>query len=214
VLGQEMTIAGLTSGTATLVSSVAVVRFDDFARVRGQGEVISFVLVTVEDGESPETVASRIARDVGGVTVQTSPEFAAQERELAKDMSSDLISIMNTAGFVTGLAVVALTVYITTIARRTEYGVLKAIGTRNSRLYGVVTCQALLAVGMGLAAGVAITLLLSLVIPRLDEALVLSVSASSLVRAAIVSLVIAVVAAFLPARQIAGLEPVAIIRRG
>jgi len=213
VLGQEMRIAGLTSGTSSVASSVAIVRMEDFARARGQG-VVSFVLVRVEPGESAGAVAEEIRKQVGGVTVQTGKEFASQERKLVKDMSADIINIMNTAGFVTGLAVVALTVYIGTIARRREYGVLKAMGVRNGRLYQIVVAQALLSVGMGLIAGLALTLLLSALIPRFNELLVLSVGAGAVVRVSLISVVLAGVAALLPARQIASLEPVAIIRRG
>jgi putative ABC transport system permease protein len=213
VLGQEMRVVGLTSGTSSLVSSVTFVRIEDFARVRGGGDVISFVLVKVAPGESPAAVSARIAEGVDGVTVQTRSQFAAQERKLVKDMSADLINIMNTAGYLTGLAVVALTVYIATIARRREYGVLKAMGVRNSRLYQIVVVQALLSVSMGFVAGLGITLLLSAVIPRFNELLVLSLSTSAVLRVAIISTLLAGVAALLPARQIAGLEPVAVIRR-
>lgn len=214
VLGQPMRIAGLTSGTSSLASSVSFVRFDDFARSRGDGQVTSFVLVKVKAGESPAVVASRIAQNVSGITVQTREEFASQERKLVKDMSADIITIMNTAGYLTGLAVVALTVYIATIGRRREYGVLKAMGVRNSRLYQIVVIQALLSVGLGLVAGLVLTLVLSAIIPRFDEFLVLSVSAGAVVRVAIVSIVLGGISALLPARQIAGLEPVAVLRRG
>ncbi|MBA4180583.1 MAG: hypothetical protein C0506_08355 [Anaerolinea sp.] len=213
VLGQEMKVVGLTSGASSLVSSVTFVTMDDFARVRGGGSVISFVLVKVAPGESPGAVAARIARDVDGVTVQTRGEFATQERKLINDMSADLINIMNTAGYLTGLAVVVLTVYIATIARRKEYGVLKAIGVRNRRLYQVVVLQALMSVATGFVAGLGLTLLLTIVIPQFDELLVLSLSAGAVLRVAAISTVLAGVAALLPARQIAGLEPVAIIRR-
>ena len=213
VLGQEMRIAGLTSGASSLVSSVTFVRMDDFARVRGGGDVISFVLVKVAPGESPAAVSSRIAESVGGVTVQTRGEFAAQERQLVNDMSADLINIMNTAGYLTGLAVVVLTVYIATIARRREYGVLKAIGVRNSRLYQVVVLQALISVALGFVAAVGITLLLSAVIPQFNELLVLSLSADAVLRVAVISTMLAGIAALLPARQIAGLEPVAVMQR-
>ncbi len=213
-LGQQLTIAGLTSGTSSLVSSVSFVSIDDFASVRGAGDVISFVLVKVQPGESPAAVSSRIAETVPGVTVQTRVQFASQERKLVKDMSADIITIMNTAGYLTGLAVVALTIYIATVGRRREYGVLKAMGVRNSRLYWIVLVQALLTVAMGMLAGLGLTLLLSAVIPSFNELIVLSVSTDSLLRVAAVSAIIAGVAALLPARQLAGLEPVAIIRRG
>ena len=214
VVGQRMKIAGLTSGTSTLVSSVSFVRFEDFARVRGGGDVISFVLVKVKPGESVAAVSSRIAQRVGGVTVQTREQFASQERQLVKDMSADIISIMNTAGYLTGLAVVVLTIYIATVARRREYGVLKAMGVRNSRLFQIVSIQALLTVAMGLAAGLSLTLVLSFVIPRFNELIVLSISSSSLLRVTLISMLLAGAAALLPARQISGLEPVAIIRKG
>jgi len=214
VLGRELRIARLTYGTSSLVSSVSFVSMEDFARVRGGGDVISFVLVKVKPGETPAAVSSRIAEGVGGVTVQTRGEFASQERQLVGDMSADIITIMNTAGYLTGLAVVALTIYIATVGRRREYGVLKAMGVRNSRLYRIVLFQALLTVGVGLVTGVALTLLLSVVIPRFNELIVLSVSMASLLRVAVISALIAGVAALLPARQLAGLEPVTIIRRG
>lgn len=214
VLGRQLKIAGLTSDTSSLVSSVSVVRLDEFAKARGDAEGISFVLVKVAPGESPAAVAARISESLSGVTVQTRRQFAHEEQALVKDMSADILSIMNDAGFLTGLAVVALTVYIATIARRKEYGVLKAMGVRNRLLYGVVLVQALLSVAMGLATAVVLALLLSVLIPRVNESMVLTVSASSLLRVTVVSIVLAGVAALLPARQLAGLEPVAIIRRG
>ena len=214
VLGQVMRVAGLTAETSSLVSSATFISMEDFARVRGGGDVISFVLVKVKAGESAAAVSSRVGQNVGGVSVQTRAEFAAQERKIAKDMSADIISIMNTAGYVTGLAVIVLTVYIATIARRREYGVLKAIGIRNGRLYQVVVLQALISVGLALAAAVGITLLLSESIPRLNELMVLTLTAGSVLRVAAISVVLAGVAAILPARQLAGLEPVTAMRRG
>ncbi len=213
VLGQELKIAGLMSGTATISSSVSFVRMDDFARARSGGQAISFVLVKVAPGESPAAVAARIGASVDGVTTQTRQQFAHEERKLVKDMTADVLNVMNDAGFLTGLAVVALTVYIATIARSREYGVLKAMGIRNRRLYGVVVAQALISVGAGFVGGVALTLLLSVVIPELNERMVLSLSAASLIRVGIVSVVIAGLSALLPAAQLARLEPATIVRR-
>lgn len=213
-VGQQLRVAGLTSGTSTVASSVTFVRFEDFARVRGGGEVISFVLVRVAANESARAVSERIGQVVEGVTVQTKEELATNERELVSDMSADIISVINTAGYLTGLAVVALTVYIVTVARRKEYGILKAMGVRNSRLFQIVVLQALITVGLGLAAGLGITLLLSVVIPRFNELIVLSISTGSLLQVTVISTVLAGLAALLPARQLAGLEPVTILRKG
>ncbi len=212
ILGRRFEVVGLSEGTTSLVNSVAFISLSDFARLRGGTDTISFLLVAVEAGQSPEAVAARIEAQVTSVTAQSRSDFAAQERRVVSDMSTDVITIMNLIGFLIGLAVMALTVYTATLTRRKEYGVLKALGARNGHLYRVVLLQALLSVLIGLAAGIAFTLLLSALIPRLGLNLALEISRSSLLKVTGVSLIIAAASAVLPIRQIAGLDPAMVFR--
>ncbi len=214
VLGGEATIVGLASGTASLMNSVAFVSFDDFRAMRTGAPVVSFVLVRISDGASAETVAAEIERRVSGVTAQSREAFAAGERRLVTDMSAEVISIMNVLGFVVGLAVVALTVYIATLARRREYGVLKALGARSRVLYLIVLAQAVLSVALGFAIGLAFTWLLGVVVARTDLNLELAITATSLVKVGLFAAVIAGLAAILPVRQVAGLDPAIVFRKG
>jgi len=149
ILGQTFTVAGLSDGTANLLSSVAFISADDFARIRGSAQV-SFVLVKVKAGVSSEHVAKQLQHDVRGVSALTQNAFASQERKLVKDMAIDVINAMNLVGFLVGLTVMALTVYIATLSRRAEYGILKALVARNRSLYGSVLAQALYSVHDGL----------------------------------------------------------------
>ncbi len=212
-IGQQMTVAGMTSGTSSIASAVSFVDFEGFAAMRGDGELASYVLVKVSPGESVAAVRDRIAQDVSGVTVQTKEQFANNERQLVRDMGADLVGIVNDAGYLTGLAVVVLTIYVATVARHREYGILKAMGVRNSRLLQIVFVQALLTVAIGFLTALVTTLLLTLVIPEFNELMVLKVSGTSLLQVAIVSLFLAGIAALLPARQLASLEPATIVRR-
>jgi putative ABC transport system permease protein len=212
ILGRKFKIVGLSEGTASLVNSVAFISLADFTALRGSPDTISFLLVKVKPGESPLAMAARIEAQVGKITAQQTVDFAAQERRVVKDMSTDVITMMNLIGFLIGLAVMALTVYTATLARRKEYGVLKALGARNGHLYRAVLVQALLSVAIGLGVGVAFTLLLSAIIPRLGSNLALEISAASLFKVSGVSLVIAAVSAVLPIKQIAGLDPAMVFR--
>ena len=214
MLGRDFRIAGLTEGTASLVNSVAFVTFDDFAARRGGDPVVSFVLVRTADGASPDAVALAIEARASGVSVQTTEAFAASEKRLGLDMSGDVISIMNIIGFVVGLAVVALTVYVATLALRREYGSLKAFGAPNGYLYRVVLTQAGLSVAIGFVTGIAVTAALSAVIPRTGLNLELAISGESLVKVGIVAALIAALAAVLPIRQVAGLDPAVVAREG
>jgi putative ABC transport system permease protein len=214
MLGREFRIAGLTEGTASLVNSVAFVSFDDFAARRGGEPAISFVLVRAADGVSPEALAQRIGSGIDGVTVQTTTAFGLAERKLVLDMSGDVISIMNVIGFVVGLAVVALTVYIATLALRREYGSLKAFGAPGGYLYRVVLAQAALSVAAGFVAAVAITATLGAIVPRTGVNLELAIAGESLAKVGAVAAAIAALAALLPIRQIAGLDPALVARAG
>ena len=213
ILGQKFEIVGLSRGTASFVNSVAFISMEDFARLRASPGVVSYLMVRLEDGQSPEAMAQRIERQLGNVTAQTRDEFTRQERKVIKDMSTDVIAIMNLVGLLIGLAVMALTVYTATLARRAEYGVLKALGARGSQLVHSVVAQALLSVALGFLLGLAFTVALGIVIPRVVPNLSLLVRWESLLKVGSASLLIAAVSAILPIRQIARLDPAMVFRR-
>ncbi|MBI5349022.1 MAG: FtsX-like permease family protein [Chloroflexi bacterium] len=121
--------------------------------------------------------------------------------------------MMNLIAFFIGLAVMALTVYVATHARRAEYGVLKALGARNIHLYFTVMMQALLSVILGFGVGLVFTLALTIIAPRLSSSLALAISGESLIKVAVVSLIITGGSAILPIMQIAGLDPAMVFRK-
>jgi putative ABC transport system permease protein len=106
----------------------------------------------------------------------------------------------------------ALTVYTSTLSRRREYGMLKALGARNRDLYGTVLAQAILSVILGFLFGLVLTLLLARLVPILGTNLFLEISLLSLLKVSGVSLVIAGISAMIPVRQIAGLDPAMVFR--
>jgi putative ABC transport system permease protein len=218
ILGQAFTIAGLSEGTASLINSVAFITLADFAALRGEAAPnpalasISFLLVEVSSGNTAAAVSANIETAVNGVTALPQADFSAEERQVVRDMGTDILAIMNLVGFLIGLAVMALTIYTATLARRAEYGVLKALGAKNRHLYTAVLLQAFMSVALGFGLGLALTMLLAFFVPRLNLNLALAVSAASLVKVAGMSLLIAGLAAILPIKQIAGLDPVMVFR--
>ena len=212
ILGREFTIAGLSEGTASLTNSVAFITMDDFASLRSSPQTVSFLLIKDSAGVSPNTVAARIQTEVGGITAQTRTAFASQERQIVQDMSTDIITIMNSVGFLIGLAVMALTVYTATLARRAEYGMLKAVGARTSNLSFIVLAQAAYSVALGLGLALALTALQSAVVPIVATNLSLQISILSVLKVATVSLLLAALSALLPIMQIARLDPAIVFR--
>jgi putative ABC transport system permease protein len=111
-----------------------------------------------------------------------------------------------------GMAVMALTVYTATLARRAEYGVLKALGARNRHLYGVVLIQALVSVSIGFLLGGGFTLALTAIVPLISLNLFLQLRSAALLKVGAVAIVITAVSAILPIRQMAGLDPATVFR--
>lgn len=214
ILGLELTVAGITEGTASLVNSVAFIAKDDFLRARGDGSTVSFLLVRVTPDADPAAVAASIEALAGEVTAQPRAAFSAEERQTVKDMSADVLTIMNLVGLLIGLAVMALTVYTATLARRKEYGVLKALGARSGQLYRAVLWQAAISVVLGFGLAVGATLLLATGLPRLEPNLALELTGQSLLKVSAAALLIAGVAALLPIRQITALDPAQVFRGG
>ncbi len=212
ILGEEFEVIGLSEETSSLTNSIAFISTKDFEKMRKSYGTFSFLLVRVREGEVPEVVADRIEQRVKDVTAQTRVQFSQQERKVIKDMSTDVITIMNLIGFLIGLAVMALTVYTSTLSRRREYGMLKALGARHQDLYRTVLAQAVLSVILGFCFGLAFTLLLARVVPMFGSNLLLEISLMSLLKVSGISLVIAAISAIIPIRQIAGLDPAMVFR--
>lgn len=212
ILGEEFEVVGLSEGSASLTNSIAFISRRDFTHLLASPRVVSFLLVEVEPGQSAATVARHIEARVRGVTAQTREQFAAQERKVVRDMSTDVMTIMNLVGFLIGLAVMGLTVYTATLARRAEYGVLKAVGARASDLYRSVVAQALLSVALGLLVGLLFTLGLSAIMPLLSSNLGLQVRLVSVAKAGAAAVALAGSAALLPIRQIRALDPAMVFR--
>ena len=213
ILNRRFRVAGLTEGTLNIVNSIAFISMQDFMDIRRSTDAVSYLLVKMEPRRSADAVAASIETDVGGVTAQSRAAFSAQERKVIAGMSTDIVAIMNLVGLLIGLAVMALSVYTSTLARRAEYGMLKAVGARNRDLYLVVVAQAAISLVLGLAVSVLLTLVLSFAVPVVKPSITMEMSLASVLKVASMALVIAAVAAVLPVRQMAHLDPSLVFRR-
>ena len=213
ILGSDFRIAGLAEGLASTLSSLAFIRLDDFDRLIGSTATTSYVLVRLAPGASADEVAARIEADVPNVTASSTALFADQERKVVRDMSTEIAVIMNLAGVLIGLAVMALSVYTATVSRLPEFGLLRALGAARRHCYGVVLGQAALTVALAFALGLAFTYAAALVAPLVDPLLYMQVTWSSVVKAGAISLLVAGIAAIAPIAQIAGVDPAIVFRR-
>jgi putative ABC transport system permease protein len=121
-------------------------------------KLLSFVLVKVKTGEHPAVVAERIRRATG---------LAAYTREAFARLTVDYFmantgipvnfGIAVALGFIVGTAIAGQTFYNFTLDNLRHFGTLKAMGTSNGTLLGMILLQALVvgSIGYGLGVGAA-----------------------------------------------------------
>lgn len=211
ILGETFTLAGLTRGLTNITNSVTFIHLKDFQELRGR-ETVSYALLKVKPGYAPGPIAAAITARNPDVTALPRAEFAREERQLVTDMGVELLNIMNLSGLLIGLAVTALTLYTSTLRKRPEYGVLKAIGAKNWQLYSVVILQASLSITIGLVIAMGLVWLLGLVLPGLNSGISFVLTPAAITRVGLAALLIGVAAALAPAWQIARLDPAQVFR--
>ena len=210
-LGRGLRVVGLASGTTSVLTTISFVDYSTFARATDQRDVASYVLIWPRHGQSARDLAGRLQREYP-ITAQTREDFAEQERQVISDMSTGLIRGMIVIGFVVGLAVAGLSTYTATTARLREYAVLKAIGMRNARLYGLISRQAFMTVGGGLALALVLLWALAEIVPRLSESTSFVLTAGSFAQTVVITTAIALVAALVPAHRVARVDPASVYR--
>lgn len=211
IFGEDFTIVGITKGMTNIINSVAFIHLQDFQKYR-PGEGYSYGLLQVQPGYDPAIVAAAITKRDEDTNALAIGDFSREEKQIIKDMSTEVLNIMNFSGFMIGLAITALTLYSNTLNKRREYGVIKAIGARNIHLYTVVIAQAFLnlAIGFGLAIG--IVWLVGMVLPLVVPGVGLALTPAGITRVLLASLVIGGIAALAPAWQVARLDPAEVFR--
>lgn len=212
IMGQTFTIVGLTSGLTNIVNSISFIHFRDFQTLRGSSETISYALLKTAPDANPTEIATAINQRNDKVLALTTASFSYEERRIIKDMSVEILNIMNLSGFLIGLAVMALTLYTNTLRKRQEYGVLKAIGAKNGVLYLVVGLQAALSLAVGFVVAVGFVWLLGWLVPFIVPGMGLALTQAGVGRVLAASLLIGLAAALVPAWQLARLDPATVFR--
>jgi putative ABC transport system permease protein len=212
IADRQFIVVGLSRETFSMSNSLIFVTRRDLEDIMTSLDIVSYVLVKIVPGADPAAVAARIEETVDNVSALTAAVFAENDRRLAMQMGAETIALMTVIGAAVAMLLVAFTIYSQVARLRPELAVAKALGATNAALYTSVTIQATVITGIGVVFAVLIAMVLLPLITGAVPQLALHLTGSAVGRVVVIGIVVALLAAFIPARQIARVDPLSAFR--
>ena len=213
VMGLSFKVVGLSGGTSSIVGNFVFVHKAAVESLLSTSDLTSLVFVTPAAGTTPQILLERLITALPSVDVLTKNQVIINLQKAFAQVFAPPLQLMVGIAFLVGTLVVWLVIYTASSEREHEYGVLKAIGARNSLLYRVVIVQALIAAGFGAVLGIGLALVIARLIMIVRPEFLIVLDPTAAIFALIAGLIMALFAALFPTRLVAGLAPAEVFRR-
>lgn len=223
LLGREFQIVGLSTGTSSMLGSYVFIGLEDALSLLSGAQLTqgaaargtpNLLLVEIVPGTPVPRVQQAISEAVPAVNVLTPQDLAANDVGMVQELMGSVLNLLVSVAYLVGVLVIGLTLCSSILERLREYGIMKALGVPNYQLYRYVLGQALaFALGgfaLGFIASFGVVAVLSWLVPQYQ---VLIWDTQVLLRAGVAALAMASVAALLPIRQVAGVDPALVFRQ-
>lgn len=200
IMGRSFRIVGTT--TDAFMASFVFMTHDATDQLLRAPGTTSFVLVGTTE---PAAVRSRL--EAAGLNVLDRDELARNDLALMARAYEVPLGVMRAVALAIGSLVIALTTYSAVVDRRREYGIVKAIGASGGHLVGLAIRQTMLVSSVGLVTGGLLFVVGRAYINAVRPQFVILATPGNIGRAVAAAVLMGLVAAILPARRLAKLEP-------
>ena len=211
---KSLNVAGIASGgdfVYTQVAFVTIATAVDFIGLEPE-TLRTFILLTLDDPRDREGLAHRLDVATPGAKYVTPGAFADETRSRILGNILPILIVVLVLAFIVGLSVAGLTIYTATVEKSREYGILKAEGFTNPFLYRVVFEQSLITGILGFLIGAGMTILVAPFAQDSVPQFVVFVRWQDIIGIAGITLLMALIAAYIPVRRIASIDPVTVFK--
>jgi putative ABC transport system permease protein len=193
---------------------VLYTRYSQAARfVPRERNLMTFVLVKLEDGHSAADVSRRIEEQTGLLALTQQQFFW---KTIVYFLSSTGIpvnfGITITLGFIIGVAIAGQTFYLFTVENLKQFGALKAMGVSNPRIVGMIVLQAMVVGLIGYGVGIGLTAIFFESTSHLTHLAGLHLYWQVMAGTGVAVIVIVLLASLLSIRRVLVLEPAVVFR--
>ena len=211
---ESLTVVGKSSGGDFVFTQVGFVTLEtavEFLRLDPESQR-TFFLITLDEPSEAEALAARLEASAPGIVLFTGDEFADETRQRILGNILPMLIVVLIVAFIVGLSVAGLTIYTATVEKSREYGILKAEGFTNRYLYRVVIEQSLVTSALGFVLGVSLIIFIAPFAQGLVPQFVVFVRWQDILGITGATLLMALIAAFIPVRRLAQIDPVTVFK--
>jgi putative ABC transport system permease protein len=212
VVGRPLRVVGISKGGNFIFWQAVFVDYAEAERLLEQDGLATFLLFKLDDPREAAAFAGAVEAQREDLLAATDHEFATATRERVLGELLPIISVVFVLAFIVGLAISGLTIYTATVEKAREWGILKAVGFKNVFLYRVVIAQSLVTGGTGFVAGTGLAALVAPFAADFVPQLVLLTKWQDVLGIGAVTLVMATLAAYIPVRRLALVDPIAVFQ--
>ncbi len=218
----EFRISGIAEQASALFTAFAFINYDDMIDFFFDSDLVgdisnlpllSFLLVELQPGANRDAVAVAIEAAGPDGDVFTPEQLARNDMELGRTLFGPVMGVLIAAGYIIALLVVGMIMFAAVHARLRNFGVMKALGFSNHSLIKEMVLESLVMVLLAFP----VALLLAqggawFIETRVPLYRVPVMETVPLLRTFFAALVLGVIAAYLPYRLIAKLDPAIVFR--
>jgi putative ABC transport system permease protein len=208
ILGSPFKVVGLSQGTASFMTGFVFITHRAADTLLRAPTSTTAVLVGTA---RPADVRAQLEAD--GLTVVDRDQLRQAGLTLATRIYGTPLRLMVLVAFLAGTLVIAFTTYTSVAERTREYGIVKAMGATRRHLTGLAIAQTALLALAGTVMGFVLFALGRLAITTARPQFTILLTSGAAVRAVGAAVVMGTIAALIPARRLARLDP-AVAYRG
>lgn len=212
IMGQTFKVVGLSRETTSWMNPYIFTLRSDATRLLSAQSSVSYFLIHLRPSTGLPSALSQTRGLAKGYDVLTAKRMAANDTAILEDVLSSPLTVMVAISYIIGTLVIGLTVYTAVFAKLGEFGVIKAIGGANRRLYALVFEQALVLATLGFILGVLLAFLTADRIEASFPQFLIEINSLVIARTFLTVLVMGAFAALVPMRLITGVEPANVFR--
>jgi putative ABC transport system permease protein len=209
---EKLQVAGISSG-----GDMVAFQYGFVTRSRArtlldlQDTTTGFLLIY--DENAPTAFIQEQVEAIGPtLMVKSMPDMVKVNQRMVNKGFLPVLDVLVVIGFLIGVAVIGLTIYSAVLEHRREYGVLKALGALTRQMLTVVAVQAMFSAVAGYAVGIAVSLLAAKGAEVWVPQFITTITRTDLAIVGGAALLMGLIAAFVPLRTIARVDPAVVFR--